>query len=196
MHFDLHPQAEGQQTACTPGEEVFADLTGNWQDVEPLEGTRILAQRYPTFDSARDSKCAATIAKSGAGMVAAIHGPAGAAFAATHAAAIRELVRRAVAEIFAPAVEVNGPPTVEVSLRRKGGRLLVHLNNCTAMRVAADYATVDFIPEVGPLQVAIRLAKAPRSVTFEPDGKKLAGEWKNASGAERWTGSRSTASSP
>jgi hypothetical protein len=70
-----------QQTAYTPGEEVFANLTGKWQDVEPVEGTRILARRYPTFDSTRDGKCAATLAKRGAGMVAAIHGRVGAPYA-------------------------------------------------------------------------------------------------------------------
>jgi hypothetical protein len=112
-------------------------------------------------------------------MVAAIHGPVGTVFAATHAAAVREMVRRVVAEVYAPEVEVGGPPTVEISVRRKGGRLLVHLINCTAMQVAADYATVDFIPEVGPFEVAIRLPRAPQSVTFEPGGKPLAGEWKN-----------------
>ncbi len=67
----------GRQSAYVPGQEVFADLTGTWQDVEPLEGTRVLAQRYPTFDSSRDGKCAATLARCGAGTVAAIHGPVG-----------------------------------------------------------------------------------------------------------------------
>ncbi len=173
----------GEQTAFLPGEEVFGNATGSWQDVEPA-GARMLGQRYATFDSNRDAKCAATVNPLGAGTVAAIYGPIGKVFASSHAAAIREFTRKVVQQVFTPIVKLEAPPTVELALRRKGGKLLVHLINCTAMQVAGDYAVPDFIPPVGPIEMSVKLASQPARVTLEPGGQELSGSW--SSGA--WTG--------
>lgn len=170
--------------AYIAGEEVFGYVRGLWQDVEP-GAAEVLESRYPTYDSTRDAKCAATLSKFGAGRIAAIYGPAGSAFAATHAAPVRQFVKRVVDRIFTPMAVVDGPPTIEVALRRKNGKLLVHLGNCTAMQVAGDYATVDFIPPVGPLQLKLRMRQRPARVTLEPQGRPLAGSWKDGV----WSGS-------
>ena len=172
-----------RQSAYVAGAEVFANVTGVWQDVEPA-GARPIEMRYPTYDSTRDGRCAATVNHLGEGEIAAIYGPAGTLFAAAHAPAMREFIGRVVARLFTPSVTLEGPPTIELSLRRKEGRLLVHLGNCTAMQVAGDYAVQDFIPSVGPLELAIRLPSAPRRVTLEPDGTVLAGSWSGGT----WTG--------
>jgi hypothetical protein len=52
------------------------------------------------------------------------------------------------------------------------------------MQVAAEYATTDYIPAVGPVRIAIRLAANPSNVRLEPEGKVLTGTW--ADGV--WTG--------
>ena len=57
--------------------------------------------------------------------------------------------------------------------------LLLHVANCTAMQVATDYATADFIPPVGPLPIGVRTARKPVQVTLEPLGTPLAGKWEN-----------------
>jgi hypothetical protein len=172
-----------RQGVYLPGTEAFATATGLWQDVEPA-GARAIEERYPTYDSTRDAKCAATVQRLGAGEIAAIYGPAGTIFAAAHAPAMREFIGRVVSRLFTPAVTLDGPASVELCLRRKDGRLLVHLGNCTAMQVAGDYAVLDFVPAVGPLKLAVRLPSTPKRVTLEPEGRALEGSW---SGGE-WRG--------
>jgi hypothetical protein len=76
---------------------------------------------------------------------------------------------------------VSAPPAVEVVLRRKNGRLLVHLLNATAMQVAGDFATVDFVPAVGPVRLNFGNRK-PGVVDLAPEGRALqpqavGGEW-------------------
>jgi hypothetical protein len=100
-------------------------------------------------------------------------------FARTHAPAARVFLRKVVETVFEPAVKLDAPPTVEVSLRRKDGRLLVHLGNTTAMQVALEYAAIDFVPAIGPVGVSLKLARKPASVTLEPGGRALQGEWRD-----------------
>ncbi len=165
-----------EQPAWVPGDEVFANFYGLWQEVEP-EGAEAIETRYPTYDGRKDARCAATWVRLGSGQIVGFYGPLGSVFALTHAPAAREVVRRLVRHLFTPMVTVDGPPTIEVVLRRKDGRLLVHLLNATAMQVAADYAAVDFIPPVGPLRLSLKLARAPRSARLEPGSIPLAGDW-------------------
>jgi hypothetical protein len=164
------------ETAFVAGEEVFSNVGGLWQDVEPGSAETI-ESRFPTFDTTRDARCAATVSRLGTGRIAAIYGPLGSAFAATHAAATRQFVKRVMDRIFTPMAEVQGPPTVEMALRRKNGKLLVHLGNCAGMQVATDYAASDFVPPVGPLRIRIRTPRKPVRVTLEPQGRPLAGTW-------------------
>ncbi len=166
------------QPAYVPGAEVFADVRGLWQDVEAA-GAHVLETRFPTYDSTRDGATAATLARSGDGRIAAIYGPVGAVFAATHAPEARNFIARVVAQVFTPAVTVDGPPTVEVVRRKKGGKMLLHLINATGMQVASDYSAVDFIPPVGPVRIAIRTNRAPRRVTLEPGGRPLETSWRD-----------------
>ena len=144
-----------------------------------MAGAEALLERFPTHDSTRDGKCAATLSRFGAGAVAAVYGPIGTVFATTHAAAVRQAARRLVERLFTPILSLEAPPTVETALRRKGDKLLVHLLNSTAMQVAGEYVNTDFIPPVGPLRVSLRLKNRPRRATFEPEGRALAGVWKD-----------------
>ena len=172
-----------EQPAFVAGGEVFGNVRGLWQDVEPA-GAEVLESRYPTYDSTRDARCAATLSKVGSGRIAAIYGPVGSVFALGHAAPTRQFVKRVVDRIFTPMAQVEAPATVEIALRRKNGKLLMHLGNCTAMQVASEYAVSDFVPPVGPLRISLRVAKKPERVTLEPQGRPLTGTWKEGV----WTG--------
>ena len=172
-----------EQPAFVPGAEVFGNVTGVWQNVEPA-GAELIEQRFPTFDSTRDAACAATVNPLGSGRIAAIYGPVGRVFAGTHAAATRQFLRKVVERVFTPMATLDAPPSVELALRRKSGKLAAHLINCTNMQVAADYAVPDFVPPVGPVEIGIRLGSRPARVTLEPGGRTLPGTW--ASGA--WSG--------
>jgi hypothetical protein len=170
--------ASAYQSAFVLGDEVFGNLCGNWQSFE-LAGAEKLEDRYAGPDSTMESKCAATLNKLGAGQIAAIYGPAGAAFRNSHAPATRQFINRVVRRLFVPLAEVEGPPTIEMALRRKSGNLLLHLVNCTAMSDAVDRVGTDFIPAVGPLRITVRVPRKPARVSLEPGGRTLVGEWKD-----------------
>jgi len=151
---------------------VVGNAAGIWLDVEP-GGAQVLDQRYPELNSTRDGRPAALGAPFGKGQVVVIPGPLGAVYAATHDAAVRDFARALVRPLFRPLVQVDAPPTVEVVLRRKAGEWIVHLINTTAMQVAGEYATVDFIPPVGPVRLTVSGAR-PKSGRIEPGGAPLA----------------------
>lgn len=161
------------------GDKLFGSARGAWQEVEPIGSTQAIEMRYPTYDSSRDGECAATLSHHGQGKIACIYGPLGSIVAAHHVPANREFIRRVVERIFSPKVRLEGPPTVEVALRNKGDKLLVHLINCTGMQTASEYEVVDFIPTVGPLGLSVELAGKPQHVTLEPEGRVLTRQWSN-----------------
>ena len=160
-----------EQAAFLKG-PVLGNARGLWQDVEPA-GARVLDERYPELDTRSGGKPAVLTHALGRGELILVPGPLGAVYAATHAATVREWVRRLVADRFEPLVAVEAPPALEVVLRRQPGRLLVHLLNSANMQLAGDFATTDYVPPVGPLK--LRLAKEkPASVTLEPASRRLA----------------------
>ncbi|MHB1936405.1 MAG: alpha-amylase family protein [Acidobacteriaceae bacterium] len=172
------------QDAYVRGEEVFGNISGNWQDVEPA-GAETVEERYSGPDSTEKAKCAATLHNLGVGQIAAIYGPVGTAFRDSHAPATRQFIKRVVGRLFVPVVQVEGPPTVEIALRRRSGNLLLHLVNCTAMSEADDHVGIDFIPSIGPLRITIQTPRKPARVSLEPEGRMLAGAWND--GAWRGT---------
>ncbi len=166
------------QEAYVPARHLFANTRGVWQDVE-VEAGRTWEQRYPAVDFRKEGKCAASWNTLGTGRIAAIHGPVGGVFAITHMPGTRDLIARTVRRMFTPMVEVKAPSTVEVVVKRKDGRLLIHLNNATGMQVANHFAAPDFIPPVGPLRVRVTLPKKPAAVTWEPEGRPIHGNWRD-----------------
>ena len=182
-HFaaELGVAASGEPSelaAYIPGEEVFANVSGAWQDVE-LTGARLLLSRHPTYDATRDARPAACVAAAGQGRAAGFFGPLGSVFSATHAPEIRRVIGRLMRELFQPAVEVDAPHTVEIALRRREGRIALHLINTTAMQVASNYAAIDFVPPVGPLHIRLRTPRPPANLRHEPAGTPLTGRWQN-----------------
>ncbi len=160
------------QPSWVAGKEVLGNVRGVWQKVEVQTAT-VLEQRYPAMDTTRDGTPAATHSRVGKGEIVMVYGPLGSIFAQTHAPEVREFVRRLVKPVFQPRFEIEGPPVVEASLRRKNGRHYLHLNNFAGMQVAGDYSATDFIPPVGPLRVILRFDRQPQNVTLEPGGRRL-----------------------
>jgi hypothetical protein len=168
------PAGEPSRTQAWLRHGSIGNAAGLWLGVEPGQ-TRVLDLRYPELNTTRGGEPAALEASFGKGRVIVVPGPIGDVYAATHAAAIRSFGRSLLASHFRPLVAVDAPPPVEVVLRRKQGELLVHLVNTTAMQVAGDYATVDFIPSVGPIRLTLQGAR-PRSARLEPAGTPL--QWR------------------
>jgi hypothetical protein len=170
--------AADRQTSIL-GDEIMGQARGRWQAVE-ADGAQTIEQRFPAWDSSRDGSIAATLN----GAVAGVYGPIGGIYAISHTAALRQFVRRVVDRLFVPAVKVDGPPALEIALRRKAGKTLLHLVNCSGMQVSGAYMSQDYIPPAGPIQIALRLPARPSQVTLEPEGKPLVGTWTNGT----WTG--------
>jgi len=78
-----------------------------------------------------------------------------------------------------PRLSTTAPSWVNASLRKKGGRLLVHFVNLNSGRDVAKLGTddvwVDEIPEIGPFQLELRMKKKAASVFWEPGHVPLAG---------------------
>jgi hypothetical protein len=153
-------------------------IKGQWAELEAEQG-EVIAQRFPAVDPRRDGRPGAVIATVGKGKVVTIPGPVGTTYAKYHAAPVRDFLARAVSRVFAPAVELGGPSTVEMALRKKGARWLLHLANMTGAQAGNEYITVDFIAPVGPLPLTLRLPQPPKRVTWEPGGMALKGSWGN-----------------
>lgn len=142
----------------------LVNCRGVWLPVEP-GAALVLAEGFADHDTTREGFPAAVRMEN----LIVIPGPVGAVYAATHAAGLRDIVRGLAGLLFKPLVEVEAPPTVEVVVRKQGERTRIHLLNVTAMQVAGEYATVDYIPAAGP--VRLRPARGGRMVnalTGEP----------------------------
>ena len=159
------------QPAFLGGGEVLGNAKGAWLEVEP-GAAKVLATRHPDHDSTRDGKPAALAARLGKGEVVLIPGPVGLVYAATHAPAIRDFIKRLIKPRFTPLVEVEAPPVVEVTLRRKQGQLYVHLSNLAQMQTAGDFAALDYVPETGPIRLKFK-GKPPTALRVEPEGQLL-----------------------
>ncbi len=141
---------------------------GLWQPIE-VDGAEVVGRRYPTFDTREAAEPAATIARLGRGKVGAIYGPLGSVHLRYHTPQVRDFLKGVMQILFpGPLVELCGPPCVDVAVRRKAGRLLVHLVNTAGMQVASTYTILDAIPPVGPLTIKVRVAAPPLSVAVVP----------------------------
>ena len=68
---------------------------------------------------------------------------------------------------------------VDVCVRRLNGRLMINLVNTSGNHANKENRIVETVPPVGPLQIAIRLANAPRALTVQPEGTKLEVKWQD-----------------
>ena len=75
-------------------------------------------------------------------------------------------------------VELKGPTQVDLSLRRKGKQLIVHLvNRGVSPPLSPTHAAVETVPPVGPLELRIEWPAEPRRVTLVPDRKGFTWAW-------------------
>ena len=173
--FEGNPAATGAELAAPAGP---VNVTGNWQVVKPTTA-KVLATRHTDRDIRRNAAPAATVNEVGRGRIAAVYGPLPTVFGKTHHPALRRFIGGLVAELFAkPAVSLDGPPCVDVALRRTPeGKLSVHLLNRANAQTAGQYSAIDFIPAVGPFTVKLACPAKPTSVRWVPGEPKLEWSW-------------------
>lgn len=151
-------------------------------------GAEVQGCRFRSFELRGEGEAAATVAPLGDGEIGAVYGPLGAAHYEHHHPGTRSFIGAVMRRLFpAPAVEVDGPPSIDVALRRKEDRLLVHLTNVAGMQTAPRYACLDWVPSVGPVRLTLRLAQPPRSVEIVPAVDGFRWEWDVTAGSVRAT---------
>jgi hypothetical protein len=155
-------------------------LHGAWQKVVPTTAEVVL-RRHPTRDTRTGGQPAATVNTLGKGRMAAVYGPVALGCFRSHHPALRRLVGDLCAKLFPdPAVRVDGPPVLDMALRRTAdGRLSVHLLNTAGMQLADRYTTPDFVPPVGPIRVQLRVAKRPSRVALVPGSQPVSWSWRD-----------------
>jgi len=80
-------------------------------------------------------------------------------------------------------IAVQAPTCVDVVLRRKGSRAIVHLiNRVSGIPNRPHDGTVDEIPAVGPVQVEMQLARRPKSVRLAFEKSPL--KWRYRAGGK------------
>jgi len=170
--------APAQRTAELASAGGITSADGIWQKVRPTTG-RAAGVIHPTRDTRKDGEVAATVNAFGQGKVGAVYGPLASVYFRSHHPWLRDFIGGLAAELFPdPGVTVDGPPTLDVALRRTAdGRLAVHLLNTAGMPLPDRYGFTDAIPPVESVRLTVRTSARPRSVTWAPDGGDLDWSW-------------------
>ena len=121
----------------------------------------------------------ATVRTYGKGRIAAIWGDIGRGYQHGRTSVTRDALASVIAALHPePLVQVTGSKLVEVVANRNpAGNLQVELLNGAGPHADEAVYVFDEIPPLGPLTVAIRCPKKPRSITLQPSGKKLPLRW-------------------
>jgi hypothetical protein len=161
-----------ESPAWLADEELFTNARGLWQEIVANDG-KVLEQRYPTYDARRTGLPAAVELSYERGSVVMMPGPIGQVAAATHAPVLRKLIHRLVRRLHQPMVWREGPPVVELALRRRGSQWLAHLLNCGNMQVAGEYAALDYVAPAAEVRLALAPGRQIRRAVSEPAGSTL-----------------------
>ncbi|MBN1808303.1 MAG: hypothetical protein JW909_04490 [Planctomycetes bacterium] len=181
----LFPKELGVRFSADPEEtDAFIDADGVlgccdglWQPVSVPPARRV-ASRYAAHDTSGPADAAASVSKFKKGRVGAIYGPAASVHLKTHLPATRRLIGLLAGRLFPnPVVKLSAPPCVDVVLRRKGARVIVHLVNTSGMQQADDYTVVDYVPPVGPVELTVRLKRRPDKVSLAGESAGFTSRW-------------------
>jgi hypothetical protein len=166
----------------------ITNANGEWQRVKATTA-KAVGFIHPTRDTRKDGQIAATINSFGKGKVAAVYGPVASIYFRSHHPWLRDFIGGLAGKLFPdPAVRVDGPYSLDVSLRTtRDGKLSVHLLNTANMPLPDRYGFTDFIPTLENIRLIIKTATKPKSVTWVPDGGVL--DW-------NWSGSRLSVTIP
>ena len=175
LHVQIDPRlAPGAEPAAVP-------LKGLWQTINITGASKPLAWHTTDRMGTAGRSVAATMTACGKGKVAAVYGPLAAGYGQDHAPGMRDFIHAVLRRLYRPMVSIDFaevPHCLDLAVRRKDGRLVVHLVNVAQMTTAdARYVLIDDIPPVGPVKLRIRLSGKPKRTTLQPEGKQLRGQW-------------------
>jgi hypothetical protein len=171
------PSMSGRYLAL---EDRLAGIHAMVQPVAVEGRARSIGRLHETDDPSSPFLPAASVSPLGRGRIAAIHFNYGDRYLLGRTSIARDFLRAVVREVFPePAVEVRGSHSVDVSLGRNHDKLLINLVNTAGPHESEKQYTFDDIPAVGPLEVAFRATKEPKSVVRQPAGEVLPVDWRD-----------------
>lgn len=177
------PEQRAVELAAAGETGALARITnagGIWQKAK-LTTAQAAGFIYPTRDTRKDGEVAATINSIGRGKVGAVYGPVASIYFRSHHPWLRDFIGSLTSVLFSdPAITVEGPPSLDVSLRTtRDGKLTVHLLNTSNMPLPDRYVFTDFIPPLENVRLTIKTTARPNSLTWIPDGGPLDWSWKD-----------------
>lgn len=138
----------------------------------PGSGAKLLGKLYTEHDHGGDGTPAASLRPCGMGVLAALYAPLGQRYLTGRCAHLRHHLADMVHRLFPkPLVELRTPAMVDLTVRRIGDQLTIHLCN-TAGPHTQDF-TWDVLPPTGDLRLFVRLKHNPRAIRLQPAGRKL-----------------------
>lgn len=165
-----------------PAGNEMVKLKFLWQSVKVTTAQEL----YPLYKGEEPLKDklnepAATINNYGKGKVIGIYGPVFESFVETHYPRLRFFLGNIMAQFQNPQLlQVAAPPKVEVILRRKGNKILLHLlNRGTGHPLSPRNHAVEDIPPVGPIKITLPLARKPEGVYLAPEKSNPIWNWQN-----------------
>ncbi len=148
-----------------------------WAVVEPA-AAEVLVRGLTDSEPGKDqSELPAITGRAvGQGRIVAIHGPVFREYYQTHCPRLRSFLKALVAGFGIPwEVRLDGPPQLELVVRRQGETLLCHLlNRGVGEMTYPQRVIVESVPPVRDVTLSVRRAAAPEQVMLQPAGTPLA----------------------
>jgi hypothetical protein len=168
-----------------PSGDCVVPLSTAWRLVEPADATSLGKLGTSLLPDRQTSAFpAATLHRTGRGAVAYIPCNIFREFAANRYPPLRIFIREVLGALTGKMeIEVVAPTCVDVILRRKDVRRIVHLiNRASGLPNLPNSGVIDEIPPVGPITITMDLRHKPKNVTLAFE--KAALRWDYAGGSD------------
>ena len=185
----------GAPVAVPPGPDAVApsylplgdravSVNGPWQPAAPEEGTEVWLERLTNHDPVKDrtGEAVVTCRRVGAGIIVAIHGELFRDYYRGHYPLARQLIGALIDRMgIRWAVEVEGPPRLELVLRQRDETMLINLiNRGAGEALSPRRVIVDELPPITDIVLRVPRGTAPTTVQAVPSNTPLA--WDYSSG--------------
>lgn len=156
----------------------LAGVSGLGLKFQPGRNTRVLANWHEGDDLESPSHPVAVSRKLGKGEIVGLAVNFGDRYRHQKTAQARKFLGALVNRLFPnPIVKAHGSHELDIVLMKKDGKLLVNLLNTSGPHDNRTCYSFDEIVPLGPIRVEIQMAKRPKRVLLQPEGRPLSFQW-------------------
>ena len=158
----------------------MATVLSNYQKISLQAETKAFGSFYSEQDLRFPDGIPASIRNMSKGKIAAVYVDLGNDYLKRQAPVMRSFLSGLVDELFPdPMVMVEGSHLVTVTLNKLGDNYAVNLINTGGAHANKEVYAYDEVLPIGPLKVALQLAKKPQTVTLQPGNAPLTYSYAN-----------------